>query len=66
MMHSKLGISFRDDHDLTQIDRWFLKQIEELIHFEKEIEKYNIDSIPADLMEIARKKVMQIGRLLIY
>jgi carbamoyl-phosphate synthase large subunit len=52
----KLGISFRTIHDLTQIDRWFLKQIEELIHFEKEIEKYNIDSIPADLMEIAKKK----------
>jgi carbamoyl-phosphate synthase large subunit len=52
----KLGISFRTIHELTQIDKWFLKQIEELIHFEKEIEKYNIDSIPADLMEIAKKK----------
>jgi carbamoyl-phosphate synthase large subunit len=52
----KLGISFRTIHDLTQIDKWFLKQIEELIHFEREIEKYNIDSIPADLMELAKKK----------
>jgi carbamoyl-phosphate synthase large subunit len=52
----KLGISFRTIHDLTQIDKWFLKQIEELIHFEREIEKYNIDSISTDLMELAKKK----------
>ena len=52
----KLGISFRTIHDLTQIDKWFLKQIEELIHLEREIEKYGIDSIPAELMELAKKK----------
>jgi len=52
----KLGISFRTIHDLTQIDKWFLKQIEELIRLEREIEKYNIDSIPAELMELAKKK----------
>jgi carbamoyl-phosphate synthase large subunit len=52
----KLGISFRTIHDLTQIDKWFLKQIEELIHFEREIEKYNIGSISTDLMELAKKK----------
>jgi len=52
----KLGISFRTIHDLTQIDKWFLKQIEELIHLEREIEKHGIDSIPAELMELAKKK----------
>lgn len=52
----KLGISFRTIHELTQIDKWFLKQIEELIHLEGEIEKYTIDTIPAELMQLAKKK----------
>lgn len=52
----KLGISFRTIHDLTKIDKWFLKQIEELIHVEAEIEKYNIDTIPRELMDLAKKK----------
>src|SRR5690606_5266701 len=46
----KLGISFRTIQDLTKIDKWFLKQIEELIHLEREIEKEDIDSISYDLM----------------
>lgn len=52
----KLGISFRTIHDLTKIDKWFLRQIEELIHIEKEIEKYKLDTIPRDLMDLAKKK----------
>ncbi|MFD2034171.1 carbamoyl-phosphate synthase large subunit [Belliella marina] len=52
----KLGISFRTIHDLTKIDKWFLKQIEELIHLEKEIEKFDINTISRDLMDIAKKK----------
>ena len=52
----KLGISFRTIHDLTKIDKWFLRQIEELIHLEKEIEKYKLDTIPRDLMDLAKKK----------
>jgi len=52
----KLGISFRTIHELTQIDKWFLKQIEDLIHLEGEIEKHDLDTIPAELMELAKKK----------
>ncbi|PSK98303.1 carbamoyl-phosphate synthase large subunit [Cecembia rubra] len=52
----KLGISFRTIQDLTKIDKWFLKQIEELIHVEAEIEKYNIDTLPKELMDLAKKK----------
>jgi carbamoyl-phosphate synthase large subunit len=52
----KLGISFRTIHDLTKIDKWFLKQIEELIHIEKEIEKYELDTIPKELMEMAKMR----------
>jgi len=52
----KLGISFRTIHDLTKIDKWFLKQIEELIHLEAEISKFDLDTIPRELMLKAKKK----------
>ncbi len=52
----KLGISFRTIHDLTKIDKWFLKQIEELIHLEAEISKYKLNNIPRELMDEAKKK----------
>jgi carbamoyl-phosphate synthase large subunit len=52
----KLGISFRTIHDLTKIDKWFLRQIEELIHFEQEVTKYRIESIPFEIMDLAKKK----------
>jgi carbamoyl-phosphate synthase large subunit len=52
----KLGISFRTIHDLTKIDKWFLKQIEELIHLEAEISKYKLQTIPRELMDEAKKK----------
>ena len=52
----KLGISFRTIQDLTKIDKWFLKQIEELIHLEAEINKYKLETIPRELMEEAKKK----------
>ncbi|MFN3998044.1 carbamoyl-phosphate synthase large subunit [Algoriphagus sp.] len=52
----KLGISFRTIHDLTKIDKWFLRQIEELVHLEAEISKHKIDTIPVELMDLAKKK----------
>ena len=52
----KLGISFRTIHELTKIDKWFLKQIEELMHVEAEIEKYTIENIPYEVMDKAKKK----------
>lgn len=52
----KLGISFRTIHDLTKIDKWFLKQIEELIQIENQIEKFELDTIPRELMDLAKKR----------
>src|SRR6188768_3735470 len=46
----KLGIKFSTIQKLTKIDTWFLRQIEELIELEREIEKYNITSIPRELL----------------
>ena len=52
----KLGIPFSTIEHYTKIDKWFLSQIEELILLEKEIEKYNLDTMPEDLMKEAKKK----------
>ncbi len=52
----KLGIPVKTIHKLTQIDPWFLRQIEELILLEREIEKYKIDNISRDMMMEAKRK----------
>jgi len=52
----KLGISFRTIQDLTKIDKWFLKQIEELVHLDIKIGTYTLDNIPYDLMKLAKHK----------
>lgn len=52
----KLGISFRTIQDLTKIDKWFLKQIEELVHLDIKIGTYTLNNIPYDLMKIAKHK----------
>ncbi|MGB3781222.1 MAG: carbamoyl-phosphate synthase large subunit [Tunicatimonas sp.] len=52
----KLGISFSTIQKLTKIDKWFLRQIEELIELEKEIEKHSLDTLPKPLMRTAKEK----------
>jgi carbamoyl-phosphate synthase large subunit len=52
----KMGISFKTIQKLTQIDAWFLHQIEELILLEKEIQKHNINDLPKDLLLEAKQK----------
>ena len=52
----KLGIPLRTIQKLTKIDKWFLHQIEELIHLEKEIEKYSIQTLEKPLLLEAKKK----------
>jgi carbamoyl-phosphate synthase large subunit len=52
----KLGIPMKTIQKLTRIDRWFLNQIEELVELEKEIEKFDIDTVPAALVRKAKEK----------
>jgi len=63
----KLGIPFSTIRNLTKIDPWFLHQIEEMIAIEKEIEQFDLDSVPRELMVDAKKKGYcdrQLGHLL--
>ncbi len=52
----KLGIPFKTIKEKTRIDDWFLRQIEELISLEREIEKYNLSNIPRELFLEAKQK----------
>ena len=52
----RIGIPIKKIYEITKIDYWFLNQIEELVVLEKEIEKFTIDSLPADLLLEAKMK----------
>jgi carbamoyl-phosphate synthase large subunit len=52
----KLGIPFKTIHEKTKIDYWFLKQIEELLILEDEIEKHKLGDISKELLFEAKQK----------
>lgn len=52
----KAGMSFRTIQQLTRIDPWFLHQIEELIELEREIQQYDLDDLPPELLRTAKQK----------
>jgi carbamoyl-phosphate synthase large subunit len=52
----KLGIPFKTIQEKTKIDDWFLRQIEDMIHLERRIEKHNLDSLPKELLFEAKQK----------
>jgi carbamoyl-phosphate synthase large subunit len=51
-----MGIPLSRIQEITKIDMWFLKQYEELYSLEKEISKFNIDTLPKDLLLEAKQK----------
>jgi len=52
----KLGIPFKTIKEITRIDDWFLRQIDELIQHEKQVEKFNISSLPKELLFESKQK----------
>ncbi len=52
----QLGIPLRRIQEITRIDMWFLKEIEELALLQQNIESYTLDSIPRELLLEAKKK----------
>lgn len=50
-----LGIPLSRIHEITKIDKWFLKQYEELYALEKELSSYTIDTISKDILLEAKK-----------
>jgi carbamoyl-phosphate synthase large subunit len=52
----RIGIPIKKIYTITKIDYWFLHQIEELVTLEKEIEKYDINTLPNNLLLEAKMK----------
>ncbi|MCU0382568.1 MAG: carbamoyl-phosphate synthase large subunit [Cyclobacteriaceae bacterium] len=52
----KIGIPLKTIGKITRIDKWFLKQIEELVEIEKELQGNDIKSIPETLLRKAKEK----------
>ena len=48
------GVSVKRICESTLIDRWFIYQIQKICDCEKEIAKYNIDSLPEILLHEAK------------
>jgi len=52
----KLGIPLRKIQEITRIDKWFLKQIEELVRLEQQLEAHSLADIPVHLMRVLKQK----------
>ena len=52
----RIGIPTKKIHEITKIDYWFLHQMEEIVVFEREIEKYTVKTLPKDLLLEAKMK----------
>ena len=52
----QMGIPLNRIHEITKIDLWFLRQIEELYILEKEIGQYKIDTLDKALLLEAKQK----------
>jgi carbamoyl-phosphate synthase large subunit len=51
-----MGIPFKTVQKLTQIDPWFLHQIEDLVELDKKIERFTIESLPREILVEAKQK----------
>ncbi|WP_297446927.1 carbamoyl-phosphate synthase large subunit [Desulfurobacterium sp.] len=49
------GMSIDEIYELSKIDRWFLHNIKQLVDLEKELVKYNVDTVPEELLKLAKK-----------
>ncbi|MGB2278414.1 MAG: carbamoyl-phosphate synthase large subunit [Flavobacteriales bacterium] len=52
----RLGIPLKTIYDITKMDYWFLRQLEELVVLEFEVEKYHVGNVPEELILEAKMK----------
>src|SRR5919205_3069591 len=63
------GVTVKTIVQATGIDRWFIYQIQNLCNIEKELSRYSIQDLPADLLKEAKKNGFsdeQIARILLH
>jgi carbamoyl-phosphate synthase large subunit len=51
-----LGVPLESIRKITQIDKWFLVQILELVNLEAELKRYSLNNIPADFFKTLKQK----------
>ncbi|MFO0414984.1 MAG: carbamoyl-phosphate synthase large subunit [Bacteroidota bacterium] len=49
------GVSVKTIVEATKIDRWFIYQIQDIVNMEKELSRYDIDTLPSDLLKTAKR-----------
>ncbi|MFN4285206.1 MAG: carbamoyl-phosphate synthase large subunit [Lacibacter sp.] len=50
-----VGVSVKTIVEATKIDRWFIYQIQDIVNMEKELAKYDLASLPEDLLRQAKR-----------
>lgn len=63
------GVTVKTIVQATGIDRWFIYQIQEIVRIEKELSKYSLDTLPAELLKEAKLNGFsdeQIARIMKY
>ncbi len=51
-----LGVPITTVQKITQIDRWFLMQIQDLVKTDSELKRFSLENIPAELLMEAKQK----------
>ncbi len=52
----ELGVPLESIRKVTRIDKWFLVQIQELVHLETELRRYQLNNIPRDFFLTLKQK----------
>ncbi|MBE8713614.1 carbamoyl-phosphate synthase large subunit [Sphingobacterium hungaricum] len=52
----ELGVPLESVRKVTHIDKWFLVQIQELVHLETELRRYQLNNIPRDFFMTLKQK----------
>ena len=52
----ELGVPLESIRKATLIDKWFLVQIQELVHLEQELRRYQLNNIPTDFFITLKQK----------
>ncbi|WP_432713758.1 carbamoyl-phosphate synthase large subunit [Pedobacter sp.] len=51
-----MGVPLESIRKVTRIDKWFLSQIQDLVHLETELKRYSLNNIPKDFFFTLKQK----------
>ncbi|SDF29851.1 carbamoyl-phosphate synthase large subunit [Chitinophaga filiformis] len=49
------GVSVKHIHQMTYIDKWFLNQINDIVNMEKQLMEHDLDTVPKELLNDAKR-----------